>query len=247
MNLSNNLTIAGIIITIIGIIAGTVHWLIPKESFTGLFKKYSIKTYIEKKNLRQNFKVAIIDDEIENYPIKYLEALGFTVNKYESVSFADSPELIKNDLLLLDVKGVVIEDLEEGGAKLIKIIKEARPHIPVIAVSSGYFHPELNDYFKSSDAILNKPIKEYKIREVLNELKKEFFDVSSIASGIEREIKNLELSSSKKNKLNKFVIDFISKKCDDSSFINFVHQNAMAESQGIISNSRILRDRIENA
>ena len=86
--------------------------------------------------------------------------------------------------------------------KLIKIIKEARPLIPVVAVSSGYFHTELNDYFRISDATVNKPIDEYKIRELLFELKKEFFDASSIAKTIEDSIKKLDISSSRSSEIS---------------------------------------------
>ncbi|MGI2207822.1 hypothetical protein ACROAD_06000 [Shewanella baltica] len=239
-------TIIGLYLAIIGIVLATVYWLVPKELIINYFKNYSVKSYVEKINLRSEFRVAIVDDEIDSYPVSYIKELNFSVKEYESVSFAHSAELIKNDLLLLDVKGVVKEDLEEGGAKLIKIIKEARPFLPVVAVSSGYFHTELNDYFKSSDATLNKPINEYKIRELIYELKKEFFDAGFISINIERSIKRLELTAYKKNKLNKYVIDFLSGKCEEHVFVNFVHQQAMGESQEIIKNSKILLDRISN-
>lgn len=237
----------GILIGILSLVVGFIFWLVPKEALTNKFKKYSISDRVESLNLRQEFKIAIVDDEMNSYPLKYLKELGYTVKEYDSVSFADSTELIKNDLLLLDVKGVVKEDLDEGGAKLIKIIKESRPLLPVVAVSSGYFHPELNDYFKSSDATLNKPIDEYRIRELFNELKKEFFDINCITMTIESAIRKLELSKSKKNLFNKYVIDFVINDCKEVEFLDFVHQNAKGESQSIIDNSRILLDRIKNA
>lgn len=231
---------------VLGIFLAVLFWLVPKETITGLFKKYSLDSYIEKLNLRSEFKIAIVDDEIDSYPIKYIKDLGFTVKEYESVSFADSDSLVKNDLVLLDVKGVVKEDLDEGGAKLIKIIKETRPLMPVVAVSSGYFHTELNDYFRSSDATVNKPIDEYKIRELINELKKEFFDAKCIATDIESRIKKLDISSTKKNKMKKTIIYFISNRCDEGEFLNVIHMNARSESQEIINNSKILLDRIKN-
>ncbi|MCX7126570.1 hypothetical protein [Aeromonas sp.] len=236
----------GIFLGVLGLILAIVFWLVPRELLTHAFKTYNIKNYVEKLNLRTDFKIAIVDDEIDSYPVRYINDLGFTVKEYESVSFADSDSLVKHDLVLLDVKGVVKEDLDEGGAKLIKIIKEVRPLIPVVAVSSGYFHTELNDYFKSSDATVNKPIDEYKIRELLNELKKEFFDASCIAAGIEDSIKKLDISSSKKNKMKKTIIHFISNKCSEHEFLNMIHMNARSESKEIIDNSKILLDRIKN-
>ncbi|WP_417884529.1 hypothetical protein [Vibrio rumoiensis] len=236
----------GIGLAVLGVIMAIVFWWIPKESIVGLFEKYSVKNYVNRLNLRTDFRIAIIDDEIDSYPIKYIKDLGFSIKEYETVSFADSDILIKNDLLLLDVKGVVNEDLDEGGAKLIKIIKESRPLLPIVAVSSGYFQTELNDYFKISDATLNKPIDEYRIREMLNELKKEFFDVDCIANSIEDCIKKLELSPSKKNKLKKELIGYLSNKINKECFNNFVHQLARSSSQEIIDKSEILVDRINN-
>lgn len=242
-----DLTLLGIFLAIGGFILSLSLWIIPREVVTNRFKKFSVKNYVEKLNLRTNFKVAIVDDEIDNYPIKYIQDLGFHVSQYESISFAESESLIKHDLLLLDVKGVVKEDLDEGGAKLIKIIKELRPLLPVIAVSSGYFHTELNDYFRISDSTVNKPIDEFKIRELLNELKKEFFDEKNISENIENSIKKLEISSSKKNKLNQSVIEYISGKMQECDFLNLVHTNAKSESSDIIDNSKKLLDRIKNA
>ncbi|MDA0144295.1 hypothetical protein GL177_00890 [Vibrio toranzoniae] len=156
----------GIVLALASLFLGFIFWVVPREVVTNRFKKFSVQSHVEKLHLRTDFRIAIVDDEIGNYPIQYIKDLGFNVHEYESVSFTDAQNLINHDLLLLDVKGVVREDLDEGGAKLIKIIKEARPLIPVVAVSSGYFHTELNDYFRISDATVNKPIDEFKIREL---------------------------------------------------------------------------------
>lgn len=64
---------------------------------------------------------------------------------------------------------------------------------------------------------------------------------------IEDAIRKLELSKSKKNLFNKYVIDFVISDCEEVEFLDFVHQNAKGESQSIIDNSRILLDRIKNA
>ncbi|MFA0348991.1 hypothetical protein AB4486_18855 [Vibrio sp. 10N.222.55.C6] len=242
-----NVTELGIVLAVASLFLGFIFWVVPREVVTNRFKKFSVQSHVEKLHLRTDFRIAIVDDEIGNYPIQYIKDLGFNVHEYESVSFTDAQNLINHDLLLLDVKGVVREDLDEGGAKLIKIIKEARPLIPVVAVSSGYFHTELNDYFRISDATVNKPIDEFKIRELLCELKKEFFDAPSIANAIEDSIKKLDISSSKKNKLNQLVIEFISEKCSENEFLNVIHMNAKGESQEIINNSRILLDRVKYA
>lgn len=234
----------GTILGIFGIFISILFWLLPRESIIDFFKRYSIKDFLVNKNLRDNFTIAVIDDEINSYPVDYIKKLGYSVEVYESVSFTMVNDITKNDLILLDVKGVVEEDLEEGGAKLIKIIKQNRPLLPVVAVSSGYFQAELNDYFKSSDRIMNKPLDKYKMQSLLSELKDEFFDINKICNGIEQSIKGLNLSNRKKSKI---IIDFVSNKFDEELFIKKLYEIAQNESNDIVKNSKILMDRIKHA
>lgn len=226
-------------------LAFLLWWVQPKH-IVDFFKNKSLVDYIIKKKTRQNYKLAIVDDEINSYPVDYIKKLGINVTEFDSISFAETDNLCKFDVILLDVKGVVKEDLEEGGAKLIKILKQSRPYLPIIAVSSGYFHPELNDYFKSSDATLNKPIDEYKIRELLLDLKKEFFDANEIAFNIEQQIKKLDINNTRKNKITRYIINYLSDSIDEYELFGFIHQLAKTESPEIIRKIKILKDRIEN-
>lgn len=237
----------GVFLGVIGILITIILWLVSKEDIIGFFKRASIDKHLEKLQLRTEFKIAIIDDELESYPVQYIRDLGFTVKEFREVSFTDSNELKKFDLILLDVKGVVKEDLAEGGAKLLKMIKQKRPLLPIIAVSSGYFQTELNDYFKISDATLNKPIEEFRITEMLHELKKEFFNEKDISQNIENLIKQLEVSNSKKNKLRKSVVKYLEQKIDLFKFSDVVHEIAKSKAEEIIFNSKKLFERILNA
>ncbi|HIF9205887.1 hypothetical protein ACRTC3_21645 [Photobacterium damselae] len=239
-----DLGVVGIIISIVAIVIGLLCWMFPPTIITNKFKSYSLVSYVNTLKMRCKYRVAIVDDEISSYPVDYIKNLGFEVLEYETISFASAKDLINHDVLLLDVKGVVKEDPDEGGAKLIKIIKETRPLLPVVAVSSGYFHTELNDYFKSSDATVNKPIDEYKIRELLFELKKEFFDADEISLRLENTIKKLDINKSKKNQMYKFIIEFLSDKTSKTELLDFIHQNAKSDSKDIIDNVNVLKDRV---
>ncbi|WP_368084470.1 hypothetical protein [Vibrio splendidus] len=242
-----DLGVLGIVISIVAILIGLFCWFFNPTTIKDKFKGHSVSLYVSNLKLRERYKVAIVDDEISNYPIDYIKNLGFDVFEHEEISFASAKELTKYDLLLLDVKGVVKEDLDEGGAKLIKIVKETRPLMPVIAVSSGFFHAELNDYFRSSDAIINKPIDEFKIRQQLLELKQYFFDTPLIVSCLESNIRHLEISKSKKNTMHKYIISFLSEEQDDGSeMLGFIHQYAKSNSEDIINKINILQDRIKN-
>jgi len=141
---------------IIGAIIALILYFVPKDSLFKFFQTKTLDDLIKNNKFRDNFKVVIIDDELDSYPVEYIKKLGVEVSTYETISFADSVDITKYDLVFLDIKGVVKEDLEEGGAKFIKIIKQAREHLPVIAVSSGFFHAEFNEYFKMSDQTIKK-------------------------------------------------------------------------------------------
>ncbi len=236
----------GIAIGIASLFLTVVFYLIPKESTASLLKAKSINDSIKSKVTNGKFSIAIIDDEIDHYPVQYIKDLGFEVDCYESVSFADVDKITKHDLLILDVKGVVKEDLEEGGAKLLKIIKDEKPFIPVIAVSSGFFHMELNDYFESTNGRLRKPIDEYKIRELLLELKDEFLDVEKIAKKTTKEISNLPIAKSKKKKMQNNIVDFLSDKLEAREVKKFIRQHTTTDNDNITLAVEIMKFRVSN-
>jgi CheY-like chemotaxis protein len=237
----------GIIISIVGIILSVILWIIKPEFIMKLFRRQKITNFIKSKNLSNNFTIAVVDDELDSYPIHYIQNLGYSVKTFESVSFSQAEELSKHDLILLDVKGVVKEDLEEGGAKLIKIIKDIRPLVPIIAVSSGYFHTELNDYFKTCDDSIKKPIDEYKIREILGELKLKFFDENKIAELLNKDIESLQISNRKKNSISLMIINYLKNEIECHELKITLHKLATTKTEEILCKVSRLRDRLNHA
>ncbi len=239
--------VLGISLAVIGILLSIVMWIIKPEFIMKLFTSQKVTTFIQSKNLVDNFTIAIVDDELESYPINYIQNLGYKVKTFDSVSFSQAEELSNNDLILLDVKGVVKEDLEEGGAKLIKIIKEARPLVPIVAVSSGYFHTELNDYFKTCDDSIKKPIDEYKIREILAELKIRFYDENSIANLLNSHIESLQLSRRKKKSISSKIIDYLKNEIDEQELKVTLHRLATTKTEKMLCKVERLKDRLNYA
>lgn len=237
---------AGIIWSIVGIIIGLILYWIPKESILSFFKAKSINEFIKNKHLDKRYSIAIIDDEIDHYPVQYIKDLGFEVQCYESVSFSDADKISKHDLLILDVKGVVKEDPDEGGAKLLKIIKDEKPLLPIIAVSSGTFHVELNDYFDSTNGYVRKPINEFKIRELLLELKDEFLDVEKIAKKTSKEIANLPIKKSKKRKMKAKIVGFLSDNMESKEVKSFIRQHTTVDNDNITPAVEIMKFRVSN-
>ncbi len=237
----------GIVISIIGIVLSVILWVVKPEFIMKFIRTQKVTSFIKSKNLSNNFTIAVVDDELDSYPIQYIQNLGYNVKTFESVSFSQAEELSKNDLILLDVKGVVKEDLEEGGAKLIKIIKDIRPLLPIIAVSSGYFHTELNDYFKTCDDSMKKPIDEYKIREILSELKLKFFDENNIAESLNNDIESLQISNRKKNNISLMIINYLKNEIECQELKLTLHRLATTKTEEILCQVDRLKDRLNHA
>lgn len=237
----------GIILGALGIVLSIVMWVVKPEFIMRLFRAEKITNFMQSKKLADDYTIAIVDDELESYPINYIQNLGYKVKTFDSVSFSQAEELSKNDLILLDVKGVVKEDLKEGGAKLIKIIKEIRPLVPIIAVSSGYFHTELNEYFKACDDNIKKPIDEYKIREILGDLKLKFYDESNIANLLNIDIESLQISNRKKRSISFVIIGFLKNEIDDQELRITLHRLATTQTEKILCKVERLKDRLNHA
>ena len=236
----------GIALGVISIVLAIAAYFIPWASFKEAFNKIDLDDFHEQKKLRRNYKIAIIDDEIDSFPVEFIKSLGFEVECFESISFADSVKITKFDVVFLDVKGVVKEDLEEGGAKFIQILKQARELLPVVAVSSGKFHPELNAYFKISDMTINKPIGEFKINEILKELKSDFFDFKKLIGTLKDKIRKLSIGEKGKRQLEIAIVKYLSTKTSKDEIMKVIHTIATVDCKEIIETVNIMKDRIDN-
>lgn len=244
--LEDVMEILGIVLAIVAILLAIFFYIVPWANVKEYFKPITLDKFASDIQLREQYKVAIIDDDIDSFPVDFIRKMGFQVNTYESISFADSLEIAKYDVVFLDVKGVVEEDLEEGGAKFIKILKQAREYLPIVAVSSGRFQPELNDYFKASDLIINKPIDEYKVSEELTELKSSFFELPLLVAALKELIRKLPVVIKEKNKLEILIVKYFLSKTSKEQTMQCIHQVATVDSEKIITQVNIIKDRLDN-
>jgi DNA-binding response OmpR family regulator len=105
-----------------------------------------------------DIRILILDDELSDYPIDQLRKLGYRVEEKTLVSLGDIESFKNYDVILLDIRGVLKEDLRQGGLEILKRLK-SRPNSPyVIAVSSKGFDPTLAEFFMLADERLKKPI-----------------------------------------------------------------------------------------
>lgn len=230
-----------------GVILSLFFWLFRAKDIFYFFKPVSLKKHLDRKNLRTNYRIAIVDDEPESFPVDYIRNLGFNVEVFEEVSYADCEKLTKYDLVILDVMGVVKEDYEKGGAKVINFLKNKRNFLPVIAVSSGRFDAELNEYFKSSDDVLNKPIDAYKLKQTIEALKKEIYDIDNQLIHIDRKIDSYVSGYIKKNRIKKAIIAYWKDEIHKEGLNNKIHIMLGVQAANVLDYVYKIKDRIEYA
>ncbi|EGQ9696658.1 response regulator [Vibrio parahaemolyticus] len=232
----------GSLASIVGLVAfkGDIrNWL------KGLFELKSLDGYLSSLNLRSQCKIAIVDDELTDFPVNYLLNAGYEVDTYSSIEMSEFKKLLCYDIVFLDVQGVVKSDPDHGGAKLIKLLVKERPLQPIVAVSSGQFKASLTEFFELSYDRINKPVEEVAITTVIEEICRETFYYEKISSGVEELITCSKVKNEKK--LLKGVLDYLKGKQSESDFEEFIHKNTSYKfSSKIIDKCKQLKDRVDN-
>ncbi|RAS63327.1 hypothetical protein DET48_1129 [Vibrio diazotrophicus] len=231
----------------IGSVASIVGLVAFKNSICewkkNLFEPKSLVSYLDSMNLRNKCRIAIVDDELTDFPVSYLLNSGYDVNTYSSIEMSEFKQLTSYDIVFLDVQGVVKSDFDYGGAKLIKLLVKERPLQPIVAVSSGQFKASLTEFFELSYDRINKPVEEVKLASVIEEICSETFNYKEVASGIEELI---TCSKVKKEKtLTKGILNYLKGTLGESDFEEFIHKNTPYKfSYKIINKCKLLKDRI---
>lgn len=105
----------------------------------------------------RSLTVAVVDDHPEDYPLDVMRRLGYSITHIGNLTLADVPSLLKFDCILLDINGVLKEDLRRGGLEVLKRLKATGgPY--VVAVSSKGFDITMSEFFMLADHRLKKPI-----------------------------------------------------------------------------------------
>lgn len=201
--------------------------------------------YLESLQLRTQCRIAIVDDELTDFPINYLKNANYDITTFSSIEMSEFRQLTKFDIVFLDVQGVVKSDFQLGGAKLIKLLAKERPLQPIVAVSSGQFKTSLTDFFELSYDRLNKPVDEVRLSSVIEEICNETFNYESICSSIENLISCSKIKGDKF--LTRIIINYLESKLSESDFEEFIHKKTSYKlSSKIIDKCKLLKDRINN-
>lgn len=106
----------------------------------------------------KTIRVLILDDEPSDYPIVQLSRMGYRVEEKTTISLNEIDSLRAFDVVLLDIRGVLKEDLKAGGLEILKRLKSEKESPYVIAVSSKGFDPTVAEFFMLANERLKKPI-----------------------------------------------------------------------------------------
>jgi FixJ family two-component response regulator len=171
-------------------------------------------------------KIAIIDDQPENYPISYLQKAGFNITSYTSVSLSDYRFINNYDLIFLDITNVVKEDSTKGGFELIKRVRSEMTNVAIIGASSKRFDPTLTDFFQLADDKAKTPIDEKTCEELIIKTLKKHYSPLKTAEEIDKIINQSSLT----NRQHKKIVNLISDYLNDSIDIDQLLKKASRQS-----------------
>lgn len=170
------------IVAVLGSLAGILwKWVVPKiwiAKIDSVIPSQFESTW-SAANGKKIATVAIVDDQPRDFPISELKQDGFNITSYKQVHLADVPKLASYDIVFLDMKGIVKDDPEYGGLKLIAELRKTSPTQKICAVSSKTFDPTATEFFKQADNYKKKPLTAQECKAVIESFIQQAFSASS--------------------------------------------------------------------
>lgn len=161
------------------------------STFVKLTNNQIVPKWHDSDSIRKIAEVAIVDDNPSDFPIADLQKAGYLVKTYKQVNLKDIASLAEYDVVFLDIHGIVKDDIEEGGLKLLPKLRDANPRQKICAVSSKAFDPTATAFFKQADDVQKKPVNAQKCQDVIDTLSLEKLDPITLAATLDNETKNL--------------------------------------------------------
>lgn len=150
------------------------------QSFTA-FVTSTVKSSPVADTLKQVGRIAIVDDNISDFPVAELKRAGYNIKTYKHVSVSEFDEISTYDLVFLDMLDIVKDDPTDGGLKLIQTLRRKNPRQKICAVSSKKFDPAATAFFKQADDAQNKPMSAQKCVQIIDTFLSEKLDPHSLA------------------------------------------------------------------
>lgn len=190
-----------------------------ENDYSNLLSYIKNKYNIENQEYLEHKKIAVIDDQPENYPVDYMRKRGFDLTIYEEVSLTDYSFIKNYDLIFMDVTNVVKEDPKRGGFELIKRVRSEFKEVVIVGVSSKRFDPTLTEFFEMCDEQSRTPIGEKDCEKLTTDLLERNFSPVNIAKDIDQMLAESSLSHSQNKKIIKAIICFLNCSINDENLI----------------------------
>lgn len=215
------------ILTILLFLMGV--WRLIWKFLVRKFSKYSpyssvaafVRNHLEKDDVRKvkSLRIAIVDDQPENYPVDEGRKAGFDITVYESVSLTDYSFLSEYNVVFLDITNVVEEDPKRGGFSLIERMKSEFPDVLVVGISSKRFDPTLSRFWELTDFNEKTPISFIDFEGVVSELWDQHFSPFRISSKIDSSLEEASLSLEERRVANRSIMRFLDEKLNDKDLL----------------------------
>jgi hypothetical protein len=186
------------IVTFIGTSIGVfVRFISPRIGASRLDKAipYGFETNWDPKKAKAWARIAIVDDQPNDFPASELKADGFHIQILKSATLSTTAQLSQQDIVFLDMKGIVKDDPENGGLKLIAELRKTNPHQKICAVSSKTFDPTATEFFRKANDYKKKPLTAHECRDVINNFLIELFPANTLIAAATLVVNALPRSS----------------------------------------------------
>ncbi|HEX5393112.1 MAG TPA: hypothetical protein VFW68_07520 [Rhodocyclaceae bacterium] len=179
-----------------GWLANALGILVPIGSFLLLFFKV-VKPFLSRSEIisllpstfevtwdiasaKEIAKIAIVDDQLQDFPVAELKGNGFNISTYKQVQLSAIAQLATYDIVFLDMKGIVKDDPEYGGLKLIAELRKTSPNQKICAVSSKTFDPTATEFFRQADKYKKKPLTAQECKAVIESFLDDMFNAKRV-------------------------------------------------------------------
>jgi len=133
-------------------------------------KKLSLRqvSTLDSALIRQRTSILVIDDDVSAFPVELFQEAGYNITHWNKVK--SLPRLLDHtyDIIILDIMGVA-DDFSGDGLDVLKLIKKSSPSQLVIAFSGSKAVQTREEFWRSADSSLKKPIRFFDCKEYLDE------------------------------------------------------------------------------
>lgn len=213
---ANFLQIGGAIISLLLAIWKVWKWGFQRFMFSRLS---TVSLWLDGKvhanSSAKSLRIAVVDDHPDDYPLDSLRQLGYSVVHIERLGLGEVPALLSYQCILLDINGVLTEDLKRGGLEILKRLKAAGgPY--VVAVSSKGFDITMSEFFMLADHRLKKPIPQAEVEGIIEGAYRARFSAKDAARRVDSAASFGSSNNATAHKVLQKVIKFLEGECDEN-------------------------------